>query len=187
MDKRIGFGIVGLGSVSGTHAKALRDQQDCYLVGGFHKNREKADQWASENHCRAFYSLQEMLADPEIDAVSITTPSGYHLDPALAAIRAGKHVLIEKPMEITEDRINLLIENARAHHVLLCGLCRSDQERDKALYTRRRSTEIRAPDPCDLSECQNRRSCPLLMNCFPAHSSVRLSMDKMIDFLNQKC
>lgn len=125
MEKRIGFGIVGLGSVSGTHAKALRDQQDCYLVGGFHKNREKADQWASENHCRAFYSLQEMLADPEIDAVSITTPSGYHLDPALAAIRAGKHVLIEKPMEITEDRINLLIDNARAHHVLLCGIFQS--------------------------------------------------------------
>jgi len=125
MKNRIGFGIVGLGQVSGTHAAALQGQEDCYLVGGFHHNREKADQWASAYGCRAFYSLEEMLADPEIDAVSVTTPSGYHLEPALAAIRAGKHVLIEKPMEITEERIRLLIESARQHHVLLCGIFQS--------------------------------------------------------------
>ena len=119
MKKHIGFGIVGLGQISGTHAAALQEQEDCCLVGGFHKNRDKANLWASEHKCRAFYSLEEMLADPEIDAVSITTPSGCHLDPALAAIRAGKHVLIEKPMEITEERICLLIENARQHHVRL--------------------------------------------------------------------
>ena len=102
-NNKVGFGIIGLGQISKTHARALQNQEDCYLVGGFHKNAEKADAWAAENACRAFYSLESMLADPEIDAVSITTPSGYHLDPALAAIRAGKHVLIEKPMEITEE------------------------------------------------------------------------------------
>ena len=122
---RVGFGIVGLGQISGTHALALQDQEDCYLVGGFHKDHEKADSWAAENRCRAFYSLEELLADPEIDAVSITTPSGVHLDPALAAIRAGKHVLIEKPMEITEERIRLLIEEAERHHVLLAGIFQS--------------------------------------------------------------
>ena len=124
-DNRVGFGIVGLGQISRTHAKALQRQEDCYLAGGFHKDREKADRWASENSCRAFYSLEDMLSDPEIDAVSITTPSGYHLDPALAAIRAGKHVLIEKPMEITEERIQLLIDEAKKNHVLLCGIFQS--------------------------------------------------------------
>ena len=124
-NNRVGFGVVGLGQISKTHANALRGQEDCYLVGGFHKNPEKADKWAAENNCRAFYSLEDMLADPEIDAVSITTPSGYHLDPALAAIRAGKHVLIEKPMEITEERINLLIEEAEKNHVFLCGIFQS--------------------------------------------------------------
>ena len=125
MNNRVGFGVVGLGQISKTHAAALQGQEDCYLVGGFHKNREKADQWAAVNNCRAFYSLEEMLADPEINAVSITTPSGYHLDPALAAIRAGKHVLIEKPMEITEERIRLLIDEAKEHNVLLCGIFQS--------------------------------------------------------------
>ena len=63
MKKRIGFGIVGLGQVSGTHAAALQGQEDCCLVGGFHKNREKADQWASEHGCRAFHTLEELLAE----------------------------------------------------------------------------------------------------------------------------
>lgn len=125
MKKRIGFGIVGLGQISGTHAAALQGQENCYLVGGFHKSREKTDQWASTHKCRPFYSLEEMLADPEIDAVSVTTPSGAHLDPALAAISAGKHVLIEKPMEIAEERIETLIKAARQNGVLLCGIFQS--------------------------------------------------------------
>ena len=124
-NNRVGFGIVGLGQISKTHARALQDQEDCYLVGGFHKNPEKAEKWAAENNCRAFTSLDEMLADPEIDAVSITTPSGSHMEPALAAMRAGKHVLIEKPMEITEDRIRMIMEEAEKHHVLICGIFQS--------------------------------------------------------------
>ena len=74
-NNRVGFGVVGLGQISKTHANALQGQEDCYLVGGFNKNPEKADKWAAENNCRAFYSLEDMLADPEIDAVSITTPA----------------------------------------------------------------------------------------------------------------
>ena len=62
-DNRVGFGIVGLGQISKTHANALKGQEDCYLVGGFHKNPEKADAWAAEHNCRAFYSLEEMLAE----------------------------------------------------------------------------------------------------------------------------
>ena len=124
-DGKVGFGIIGLGVISNVHAIALENQKDCYLVGGFHKNKEKADKWANEHQCRAFYSLEEMLADPEIDAVSITTPSGSHLEPALSAIRAGKHVLIEKPMEITEDRIQEIIDEAEKHKVLLCGIFQS--------------------------------------------------------------
>ncbi len=123
--EKIGFGIIGLGSISKTHAFALQNQSDCYLVGGYHRDPIKADRWADDHDCRAYYSLEEMLSDPEIKAVSITTPSGYHLDPALAAIRAGKHVLIEKPMEITEERIAQLIKEAEAHHVRLGGVFQS--------------------------------------------------------------
>ena len=125
-DNKIGFGIIGLGMISETHYQALQDQKDCCLIGGFHKSRRKADDWAQKHgNCKAYYTLEDMLADPEIDAVSIATPSGKHFEPALAAIRAGKHVLIEKPMEITEEKIQLLIEEAKKNNVHLCGIFQS--------------------------------------------------------------
>ena len=124
-DGKIGFGIIGLGMISETHAAALKDQPDCYLYGCFNSKKEKADKWAEAHGCKAFYTLESLLADPEIDAVSVATPSGLHFDAALAAIRAGKHVLIEKPMEITEERIQQLIDEAKEHKVLLCGIFQS--------------------------------------------------------------
>ena len=62
---RVGFGIVGLGHISGTHALALQDQEDCYLVGGFHKDHEKADSWAAENRCRAGRSCARMARETQ--------------------------------------------------------------------------------------------------------------------------
>ena len=122
---KIGFGIIGLGMISETHAAALQNQEDCYLYGCFNSKKEKADAWAEKHGCKAFYTLEDMLADPEIEAVSVATPSGLHFDCALAAIRAGKHVLIEKPMEITEEKIQTLIDEAKNNHVLLCGIFQS--------------------------------------------------------------
>ena len=124
-DNKVGFGIIGLGMISETHYRALQYQDNCYLAGCYNRSPEKAKKWAAEHNCRAFSSLYEMLADPEIDAVSIATPSGMHFEPALAAIRAGKHVLIEKPMEITEEKIQQLIDEAKEHKVHLCGIFQS--------------------------------------------------------------
>jgi len=125
-DNKVGFGIIGLGMISETHYTALQNQENCYLVGGFNKNPEKADAWAAAHgNCKAYYTLEDLLADPEIDAVSIATPSGKHFEPALASIRAGKHVLIEKPMEITEEKVQTLIDEAKEHNVLLCGIFQS--------------------------------------------------------------
>lgn len=124
-DNKLGFGIIGIGMISETHAAALKDQEDCYLRACFNSKREKAEKWAADHGCKAYWSLDEMLADPEIDAVSIATPSGLHFEPALAAIRSGKHVLIEKPMEITEERILQLINEAKENDVLLCGIFQS--------------------------------------------------------------
>lgn len=123
---KVGFGIIGLGVISQTHYQALQNQPDCYLVGCFDVVPGRAAAWAAEHgNCKAFDKLEDMLNCPEIDAVSITTPSGFHLDPALAAINAKKHVLIEKPMEITEERIQKLIDASEKNNVLLCGIFQS--------------------------------------------------------------
>ena len=60
-----------------------------------------------------------MLADPEVDVVTIGTPSGAHLEPAVAAARAGKHVIVEKPLEITLKRCDQIIDECEKNGVML--------------------------------------------------------------------
>ena len=91
----MGFGIVGCGMISNFHAKAIADVEGAELVACFDMVKEAADRLARETGCKAYYSLDEMLADPKVEIVTIGTPSGAHMDPAVAAARAGKHVIVE--------------------------------------------------------------------------------------------
>src|SRR5207247_2605079 len=59
---------------------------------------------------------------PGVDVVVITTPSGAHLEPAVAAAAAGKHVVVEKPLEITPDRCDRIIDACDQHGVQLCTI-----------------------------------------------------------------
>ena len=97
----IGFGIVGCGMISRFHARAIADVRGAKLVACCSTRPASAERFAAEAGCTAYPTLAAMLADPQIDAVTITTPSGAHMEPAIAAARAGKHVIIEKPLEIT--------------------------------------------------------------------------------------
>ncbi len=103
------FGIVGCGMIAGFHAKALSDASGAALVGCYSRAMEKTTEFAAQHGCRAFESLEAMLADGEIDAITICSPSGAHLDPALAAAAAGKHVVVEKPLEVTTERCDQII------------------------------------------------------------------------------
>jgi len=104
-----GFGVIGCGMIADFHAKAITDARGAKLIGGFDTFSAAADRFAENNNCRAYHDLDEMLADPAIDVVTIGTPSGAHLEPAVAAARAGKHVIIEKPLEITLKRCDKII------------------------------------------------------------------------------
>lgn len=105
----IGFGIVGCGMISGFHAKAVADIRGAKVVACFDTIAAAADRRAAEFGCTAYSELDAMLADPRVDVVTIGTPSGAHLEPAVAAARAGKHVIVEKPLEITLDRCDKII------------------------------------------------------------------------------
>lgn len=113
------FGIIGCGMIANFHARALRDAAGAELVACYSRSRESADRFAAEHGCRPFDSLEEMLVDAGIDAVSICSPSGAHLDPALAAAAAGKHVVVEKPLEITTERCDAIIAACEQHNVKL--------------------------------------------------------------------
>jgi len=113
------FGMVGCGMISNFHARAIADAPDATLAGVFSRSAEKTAAFAEKYGCRPFNTLEEMVADPEIDAITICSPSGAHLDPALAAAAAGKHIIVEKPLEITTERCDKIIHAAEAANVKL--------------------------------------------------------------------
>jgi UDP-N-acetyl-2-amino-2-deoxyglucuronate dehydrogenase len=118
----VGFGIIGLGMIAKFHALALKAADGGRLAACYSRSRDKAIAFAGEYGCRGYSSLSEFLADPELEVVSICTPSGAHMEPALEAARAGKHLLVEKPMEVTLERCDAIIEACRQKGVLCAGI-----------------------------------------------------------------
>ena len=115
MNKRkYGFGIIGTGSISEVHAKAIAAIEEAHLLGVCSRRLETAQQFAARHSCIAYASAEEMLRNPEIEVVCICTPSGYHMEPALQCLEAGKHCLIEKPLEVSLEKCNAIIAKADA-------------------------------------------------------------------------
>ena len=105
----IGFGIIGTGAVVAHHIKSIRELGQCRLVALSSSSAERASLAASKYSTRVYSDYRELLKSPEIDAVIICTASGNHLEPCLAAAKAGKHVLVEKPLEVTMERSDQMI------------------------------------------------------------------------------
>lgn len=105
-----GWAIVGCGMIAKFHARAISELRGSKLVALHSRSHEKASAFAAEFGGTPYDNLKAMLADPKIDVVTICTPSGAHLEPAVAAAKAGKHVLVEKPLEVTTARCDRLIE-----------------------------------------------------------------------------
>jgi UDP-N-acetyl-2-amino-2-deoxyglucuronate dehydrogenase len=106
----LGFGIIGLGMIADYHARAIAETTGGHLVGVAGRSKDKAQQFAARH--RAPFSTDDataLIAHPEIHVVCITTPNGAHLEPTLATIRAGKHLVVEKPIEVTLERVDEII------------------------------------------------------------------------------
>ena len=84
-----GFGIIGCGMIARFHARAIDDVRGANVVACFDAVPAAAERLAGEIGCRAYDSLAAMLDDPKIDVVTIGTPSGAHLEPAVAAPAPG--------------------------------------------------------------------------------------------------
>jgi len=110
----IGFGIIGCGMIAKFHARAIGEIRGAKLVACHNRTIEKASAFASEFGGDAYDNLEEMLARKDIDVVTICTPSGAHLEPGVLAAKAGKHVLVEKPLEVTLKRCDALLAACKA-------------------------------------------------------------------------
>jgi UDP-N-acetyl-2-amino-2-deoxyglucuronate dehydrogenase len=106
------IGLVGCGSIAPTHARALAALPDAALLACTDTVPERAHAFAAEFGLHPL-SWQELLADPTLDAVTICTPSGLHAELGMQALRAGKHVIVEKPMDVSLEACDALMAAQR--------------------------------------------------------------------------
>jgi predicted dehydrogenase len=112
-------GILGTGHISESHARAADEAEGVEVTAVYGRSREKAAQLAAPYGAAAYDDLAAFVRDARVDAVLVGTPPGWHREHGLAAIGAGKHVLMEKPLDTTPARCDVIIEAADAAGVRL--------------------------------------------------------------------
>jgi UDP-N-acetylglucosamine 3-dehydrogenase len=126
---RVRWGIIGCGRFGRVHAQAIRSLPNCELVAICNRNAERLKEATAEFQVpHSHVDYQQMLDDPDVDAVSITTHWRDHAAVALAALESGKHVLLEKPMAATVEECDALLAAAHlATGLFMVGhVCRFD-------------------------------------------------------------
>jgi predicted dehydrogenase len=109
------LGIVGLGMAAKPHALALAELTDrVRVVGAFSPSAERRRAFADRTGFPEADSLDALLASPDVDALLLLTPPTSHLDLVRRAAAAGKHVLLEKPIEVTLERAQALVDVMQA-------------------------------------------------------------------------
>ena len=117
-----GFGIIGTGDIAAVHARAIASVVNAHLAGVTDIAGDKALAFSKQFSCKVFDSVSALVNSPEIEIVCICTPSGTHLEPALEVIKAGKHCIVEKPLEVTMRRCEAIISAAKKKDVLVAGI-----------------------------------------------------------------
>ena len=113
------IGLIGGGNISETHARAARAIPDVEIAAIFGTNAEKASHLCREYGGKPFCNFNDFLAHRPMELVAIGSPSGLHAEQGIAAVRRGLHVLTEKPIDITLERADALIAEARKAQVQL--------------------------------------------------------------------
>jgi UDP-N-acetyl-2-amino-2-deoxyglucuronate dehydrogenase len=111
-------GLIGAGNISDTHARAAV-AAGLKVVAVCGDNTDKVQQLAARHDAIAFDTLDAFLNCPNLELVMIGSPSGRHAEQAAAAVRSGRHVLVEKPLDISTDRIDALLEEVASAGVTL--------------------------------------------------------------------
>jgi predicted dehydrogenase len=102
-------GLIGAGMAAGPHVEGLKDL-GAVIVSAFSRSAARREAFAAQHGVPATGDLDAMFADPDIDVVAILTPPASHLELVRRAAGAGKHILLEKPLDITMARSEALVE-----------------------------------------------------------------------------
>ncbi len=122
---RFGFAIVGAGNIAQLHAAAIREIPGARLAAWVSKTRERARALAEKFGGDVCADLDEALRRPDVHAVAICTPSGTHADIGIRAAHAGKHVMVEKPIDVSLTKARALVDACRASGVRLGAIFQS--------------------------------------------------------------
>jgi predicted dehydrogenase len=131
MAEPLGIGIVGAGVIGNVHALALGDLAELARIVAVADPREHAGrELAGKTGAQWYAGIDELLANPDVQVVIIATPSGMHPDHAIAAARAGKHIISEKPMAISPEGIARMIAAVEENDVELAVIFQNRLSRD---------------------------------------------------------
>jgi len=114
-----GFGIVGAGVIASTHADAIASIPDATLIAISDVEPERTKSLAARHDCAAEPDLEALLARDDVDVVSVCVPSGLHAEVGIRAAAAGKHLVVEKPLDVSLAAADRLISAARAAGVVM--------------------------------------------------------------------
>ena len=119
MPKELNFAVVGLG-MGGHHCKAIKNAKGANLAAVCDLDEERLERRMKEFDCEGYTRYSDLLKDPNIDVINIATESGKHAKMGIQAAQAGKHIIVEKPIDILPGRITKLQEAVKKAGVK-CG------------------------------------------------------------------
>ena len=120
MSKKVRVGIIGAGSIAGMHITCLKKIPGVEIVAACDIDEKNAESTAELHDIpNVFTDYKKLLRLKEVDAVSVCTPNFFHAEPAIAASRAGKHVMVEKPMAMNAREAQAMVDAAKKARKLL--------------------------------------------------------------------
>ncbi len=114
MSNGIGIGVIGAGILGTRHVRVFSELPGSTVVAVADTSATRVEKAARAVDARAYTNYASLLSNPDVDAVSVATPDHLHHDPVMAALRAGKHVLVEKPLATSLSEARSMIEEAQA-------------------------------------------------------------------------
>src|SRR5258708_3468325 len=116
---KVGVALIGYGAIARGHAESVSAISGLEMQAVCDISPERRELAARDLGVKTYSTADELLRDPDIELVVVGTPPSVHADPVVAALRAGKHVVCEKPFAITVDEVDRMIDAAAVHHHVL--------------------------------------------------------------------
>jgi predicted dehydrogenase len=140
LENPVRFALVGCGVIAPIHARSIAELPDAELIAVCDVIPEKAQRLAETYPADVYIDYHDMVQRDDIDVVVVLTPSGLHAEVGIAAAEAGKHVIVEKPMDVTLAKADALIEACQRSEVKLCTI--SQHRFDPAIVALKRAVDM---------------------------------------------